>query len=146
MLNLDLTKVENKEYVNFPVGKTKCWVNNIFKKTPQGGGTSFLEVKLTDGNATLTDKLYLTDKAMWRIQQFLKACQLPHKGNVQVEESDIRNRHIIVECVAEAYRKQDGTEGTAIKVKNYLVDPEFGYGPIQKQEPVQEVAEDDIPY
>ena len=82
MLNLDLTKVESKEYVNFPVGKTKCWVNNIFKKTPQGGGTSFLEVKLTDGRATLVDKLYLTDKAMWRIQQFLKACQLPHKGNV----------------------------------------------------------------
>ena len=145
MLNLDLTKVESKEYVNFPVGKNKCWVSNVFKKTPQGGGNSYLEVKLTDGKATLVDKLYLTDKAMWRVQQFLKACQLPHKGNVQIDENDIRNRHIIVECVAEAYKKQDGTDGTVIKVKNYIEDSDFSF-PTQSEGPVSNVAEDDIPY
>lgn len=146
MLNLDLTKVENKGYVNFPVGKSKCWVSNIFKKNPQGGGNSYLEVKLTDGTATMVDKLYLTDKAMWRVQQFLKACQLPHKGNVQVEESDIRNRHIIIECHAEAYLKQDGTEGTSIKVKNYLVDNDFSFPAIEEKQVAQEVQEDEIPY
>lgn len=148
MLELDLTNVESKEFATFPVGKTKCWVNKIVKKAPQMGGNAYLEVKLTDGTALLTDRIYLTDKAMWRVQQFLKACQLPHKGKVQINEGDIENRHIIVECFAENYKKQDGTDGTAIRVKSYNVDPEFSYPAVTPADPpaVQDVPSEDIPY
>lgn len=143
MLEFDLNGVEHKEYVSFPVGKNKCWVNRIIKKAPQAG-KPYIELKMTDGNATITDRLYLTDTAKWRIQQFLKACQLPHKGTVKVDEKDIEGRHLIIECVAEAYKKQDGTEGTAIKVKNYLQDTEFSYG--SEEQPKEELTLDDIPY
>lgn len=148
MLELDLTNVENKEFANFPVGKTKCWVNKIVKKAPQGQGNPFLEVKLTDGTALLTDRIYLTDKAKWRVQQFLKACQLPHTGKLLLDESDIENRHIIVECFAEAYTKQDGTAGTAIRVKSYNADPEFSYPAVTSAEAPaeQDVPSEDIPY
>lgn len=148
MLELDLTNVESKEYATFPVGKTKCWVNKVVKKAPQGQGNPFLEVKLTEGTALLTDRIYLTDKAKWRVQQFLKACQLPHKGKVSVNGADIENRHIIVECIAEAYKKQDGTDGTAIRVKSYNVDPEFSYPAVPPAEApaTQDVPSEDIPY
>lgn len=148
MLELDLTNVESKEFATFPVGKTKCWVNKVVKKAPQMGGNSYLEVKLTEGTALLTDRIYLTDKAKWRVQQFLKACQLPHKGKVSLDEADIENRHIIVECFAEAYKKQDGTDGTAIRVKSYNIDPEFSYPAVTPAEApaTQDVPSEDIPY
>lgn len=148
MFELDLTNVESKEYATFPLGKTKCWVNKVVKKAPQGGGNAYLEVKLTDGTALLTDRIYLTDKAKWRVQQFLKACQLPHEGKVSVNEADIENRHIIVECIAEAYKKQDGTDGTAIRVKSYNVDPEFSYPAVTPAEApaMQDLPSEDIPY
>ena len=148
MLELDLTNVESKEFSNFPVGKTKCWVNKVVKKAPQGQGNPFLEVKLTDGTALLTDRIYLTDKAKWRVQQFLKACQLPHEGKVSLDESDIENRHIIVDCFAEAYKKQDGTDGTAIRVKSYNIDPKFSYPAVTPAvaPAEQDVPSEDIPY
>lgn len=144
MLELDLTNAEKKEFSNFPVGKTKCWVSKVVKKAPQGQGNPFLEVKLTDGTALLTDRIYLTDKAKWRVQQFLKACQLPHKGKVSLHEEDIENCHIIVDCFAEAYKKQDGTDGTAIRVKSYNIDPEFAYPAVPPAE--QDVPSEDILY
>lgn len=148
MLELDLTNVESKEYATFPVGKTKCWVNKVVKKAPQGGGNAYLEVKLTNGRALLTDRIYLTDKAKWRVQQFLKACQLPHEGKVSLDEADIENRHIIVDCFAEAYKKQDGTDGTSIRVKSYNIDPEISYPAVATAGVAveQDVPSEDIPY
>lgn len=142
MLELDLTKAENKEYKNFKVGKNKCYINGVLLKNSQAGN-KMLEVRMRDEEgATLVDRLVLTEKAMWRVKQFLKACQLPHNGKVSIDEKQLLNRHFIVDCVAEAYTKQDGTEGTAIKVKEYIEDPDFSFGDDVKQE---EVKEEDIP-
>ena len=103
MIEIDLSAVPEREYKNFEVGMNKCYVNSI-KKTTSQSGNPMLEVwfKRADG-AALKDHLVLTPAAMWRVQTFLKACQLPHKGKVSFDEKDILSRHLIVECMAEAY-------------------------------------------
>jgi hypothetical protein len=142
MIELDLTNVKETEYKNFKVGKNKCYINGVLLKKSQAGN-NMLEVRMRDAEgATLTDKLVLTEKAMWRVKQFLKACQLPHSGKVNIDEKQLLSRHLIVDCVAEAYTKQDGTEGTAIKVKQYIEDPSFSFG---DDAPKEEIKEDDIP-
>ena len=145
MLNLDFSKVQEKEY--FKVGDNKAYVNGVAIKKNMNG-KRFLEVKLTNGKAYITDNIYLLDSTMWRVQQFLKACQLPHKGQVSLDEKSILSRHLIINCVAEAYTKKDGTEGTAIKVKEYKIDPEIGYSDTESA-PAEEVGHevaDDFPY
>ena len=145
MLNLDFSKVQEKEY--FKVGDNKAYVSGVAIKTNMNG-KRFLEVKLTNGKASMTDNIYLLDSTMWRVQQFLKACQLPHKGQVSLDEKSILSRHLIINCVAEAYTKKDGTEGTAIRVKEYKIDPEIGYSDTESasaEEVGHEVA-DDLPY
>lgn len=143
MLELDLTNVQNNEYKNFKVGKNKCYINGVLLKNSQAGNR-MLEVRMRDAEgATLVDRLVLTDKAMWRVKQFLKACQLPHSGKVTIDEKQLISRHLIVDCVAEAYKKDDGTDGTAIKVKTYIEDPDFSFGDEVKEEAPKE--EEDIP-
>ena len=145
MLNLDFSKVQEKEY--FKVGDNKAYVNGVAIKKNMNG-KRFLEVKLTNGKASITDNIYLLDSTMWVVQQFLKACQLPHKGQVSLDEKSILSRHLIINCVAEAYTKKDGTEGTAIKVKEYKIDPEIGYSDTESA-PAEEVGHevaDDLPY
>ena len=145
MLNLDFSKVQEKEY--FKVGDNKAYVNGVAIKKNMNG-KRFLEVKLTNGKASMTDNIYLLDSTMWVVQQFLKACQLPHKGQVSLDEKAILSRHLIINCVAEAYTKKDGTEGTAIKVKEYKIDPEIGYSDTESS-PAEEVGHevaDDLPY
>ena len=145
MLNLDFSKLQEKEY--FKVGDNKAYVNGVAIKTNMNG-KRFLEVKLTNGKAAMTDNIYLLDSTMWRVQQFLKACQLPHKGQVSLDEKSILSRHLIINCVAEAYTKKDGTEGTAIRVKEYKIDPEIGYSETESA-PAEEVGHevaDDLPY
>lgn len=145
MLELDLSQVKESQHKNFNVGKNKCYVNGVFLKTSQAGN-KMLEVRMRDAEgATLIDKLVLTDKAMWRVKQFLKACQLPHNGKVSIDEKQIVGRHFIVDCVAEAYTKQDGTEGTAIKVKEYLVDNDFSFIDEKKVAELEEKQYDDVP-
>lgn len=138
MIELDLTSVKTQEYKNFEVGMNKCYVNSI-KKTTSQSGNAMLEVwlKKADG-AALKDHLVLTPAAMWRVQTFLKACQLPHTGKLKFEEKDILSRHLIVECMAEAYVGKDGKEGTAIKVKKYLVDNDFNYELLDKANEIKE--------
>ena len=134
MIELDLSEVQNNTtYKNFDVGMNKCYVNSIKKTTSKNSGNAMLEVwlKRADG-ATLKDHLVLTPAAMWRVQTFLKACQLPHTGKLKFEEKDILSRHLIVECMAEAYKTQDGQDGTSIKVKKYLADSDFNYEIIDK--------------
>ena len=145
MLNLDFSKVQEKEY--FKVGDNKAYVNGVAIKTNMNG-KRFLEVKLTNGKAAMTDNIYLLDSTMWRVQQFLKACQLPHKGQVSLDEKSILSRHLIINFVAEAYTKKDGTEGTAIRVKEYKIDPEIVYNDaeIAPAEEVGHEVADDLPY
>jgi len=143
MLELDLTNVKSNEYKNFNVGKQKCYINGVLLKTSQAGN-KMLEVRFSNADgAKLIDKLVLTDKAMWRVQQFLKACQLPHKGKVNIDEKQLLGRHLIVDCIAESYTKQDGSEGTAIKVKSYIEDPAFSFAD-EVTEP-EEKEYDDVP-
>ena len=145
MLNLDFSKVQEKKY--FKVGDNKAYVNGVAIKT-NINGKRFLEVKLTNGKSSITDYIYLLDSTMWCVQQFLKACQLPHKGQVSLDEKAILSRHLIINCVEEAYTKKDGTEGTAIKVKEYKIDPEIGYSDSESA-PAEEVGHevsDDLPY
>ena len=148
MIELDLSGVQQNEYKYFDVGINKCYIDSV-KKTTSQSGNPMLEVHLKrkDG-ASLTDRLVLTPSAMWRVQVFLKACQLPHKGKVSIDEKDINSRHLQVECFAEAYKKQDGTDGTVIKVKKYIADPDFNYAALEqamKEQPEQTVSSDDIP-
>ena len=153
MIELDLSGVKNSEYKNFDVGMNKCYVNSIKKTTSKNSGNEMLEVwfKRADG-AVLKDHLVLTPAAMWRVQTFLKACQLPHTGKVSFEEKDILSRHLIVECMAEAYTNKDGQEGTVIKVKKFLADKDFNYALIDQakaqptqEKPQQEYIGDDNP-
>lgn len=151
MIELDLSGVQNNNtYKNFDVGVNKCYVNSI-KKTTSKAGNAMLEVwlKRADG-ATLKDHLVLSPAAMWRVQVFLKACQLPHTGKLKFEEKDILSRHLLVECFAEAYKTQDGQDGTSIKVKKYMPDPDFNYALIdeatkKEEAPKQEQYDGDIP-
>lgn len=143
MLELDLTKVQNNEYKNFKLGKNKCYINGVLLKNSQAGNR-MLEVRMQDAEgATLVDRLVLTDKAMWRVKQFLKACQLPHSGKITIDEKQLLNRHLIVDCFAESYKKDDGTDGTAIKVKTYIEDPDFSFIDEVKEDGPK--AEEDIP-
>lgn len=138
MIELDLTAADSG-YKNFKVGSNKCWITSVSKKTSQSGNPMLL-VNLRDSEgATLKDHLVLTQQAMWRVKQFLKACQLPHSGKVTIDEKDITGRHLIVNCLAEAYTKDDGTEGTAIKVKEYLVDNDYSF---VKPEETKKATED----
>lgn len=144
MIELDLSAVQDNGYKNFKVGQNKCWITNISKKTSQSGNPMLLVNFRDKEGATLKDHLVLTQSAMWRVKQFLKACQLPHNGKVTIDEKDITGRHLIVNCFAEAYKKDDGTEGTAIKVKEFLVDNDYSFA---KPEAVVEEKEEetDIP-
>jgi len=145
MIELDLTKVN--DYKTFNIGINKCYVNGVKIKTSQAGN-KMLEVSLRNlDDATLIDRLPLTEKAMWRVKQFLKACQLPHHGKVAFEEKDLLSRHLMVECFAEAYKRQDGTDGTAIKVKTYLEDPNVQNLSVSSVAQAEEsaVEEEDIP-
>lgn len=151
MIELDLSVVQNNNtYKNFDVGVNKCYVNSIKKTTSKNSGNAMLEVwlKRADG-ATLKDHLVLTPAAMWRVQVFLKACQLPHTGKLKFEEKDILSRHLLVECLAEAYKTQDGQDGTSIKVKKYMPDPDFNYAAldqaVKEEAPKQEQYDGDIP-
>ena len=151
MIEIDLSEVKNNNtYKNFDVGANKCYVNSI-KKAMSQSGNEMLEVwlKRADG-ATLKDHLVLTPAAMWRVQTFLKACQLPHTGKLRFDEKDILSRHLIVECFAEAYTNKDGQEGTVMKVKKYLKDSDFNYELIQQatakeEAPVQQSFTEDNP-
>lgn len=139
MLELDLTAVEGG-YKNFKVGQNKCWITSVAKKDSQNGN-KMLVVNLRDKEgATLKDHLVLTPAAMWRVKQFLKACQLPHNGKVVIDEKDLTGRHIIVNCYAEAYKKQDGSDGTLIRVKEFIVDNDYSFAP--KEEPKAEPKEE----
>lgn len=146
MISVDFTGVVHKEFEQFKPGKNKVYINSIKQKETADGSKKFLEVHFTDGKTFLTDRVFLTDNSKWRLQEFLKACQLPHKGKVEIDEEDILGRHLIIECVAEAYKKQDGTDGTSIKVKKYLVDSDFGYGPMEEKQPEEEIGAEDLPY
>lgn len=147
MLELDLTAADNNSYKNFKVGANKCWITGVSSKTSQSGN-KMLVINLRDKEgATLKDHLVLTESAMWRVKQFLKACQLPHNGKVSIDEKDITGRHIIVTCYAEAYTKQDGTEGTAIKVKEYSIDKDYSFAPKTEATPSEEKKKDDeVPF
>lgn len=145
MIEIDLTNVKTNEYKNFKLGSNKCYIADVALKKSMSGN-KMLEVKLKDAeDATLIDKIVLTDKAKWRVQQFLKACQLPHKGKISIDEKQLISRHLIVDCIAESYKKQDGTDGTAIKVKTYMVDNDYGYADPVQAEPALEEQEEDIP-
>ena len=146
MLELDLTAADNNGYKNFKVGANKCWITSVSSKTSQNGN-KMLVINLRDKEgATLKDHLVLTESAMWRVKQFLKACQLPHNGKVTIDEKDITGRHIIVNCYAEAYTKQDGTEGTAMRIKEFIIDKDFSFAPKTETTPSEEkIAEEDIP-
>jgi hypothetical protein len=140
MLELDLTAADNNGYKNFKIGANKCWITGVSSKTSQSGN-KMLVIKLRDKEgATLKDHLVLTESAMWRVKQFLKACQLPHNGKVSIDEKDITGRHIIVNCYAEAYKKQDGSDGTLIRVKEFIVDNDYSFAP--KEEPKTEPKEE----
>lgn len=146
MIELDLSAVQDNGYKNFKVGQNKCWITNISKKTSQSGNPMLLVNFRDKEGATLKDHLVLTQSAMWRVKQFLKACQLPHTGKVTIDEKDLTGRHLILNCIAEAYTKDDGTEGTAIKVKEFLVDNEYSF---TKPEAVKEENKkegSDIPF
>ena len=54
------------------------------------------------------------------------------------------SRYLLVECFAEAYKTQDGQDGTIIKVKKYMPDPDFNYALIDEAKK-QEQYDDDNP-
>lgn len=143
MIELDLTAADSG-YKNFKVGSNKCWITSVSKKTSQSGNPMLIVNLLDKEGATLKDHLVLTQQAMWRVKQFLKACQLPHSGKVTIDEKDITGRHLIVNCLAEAYTKDDGTEGTAIKVKEYLVDNDYSF--VKPEEAKKATEDSNIPF
>lgn len=146
MLELDLNQATDNGYKNFKVGMNKCWITNVVKKTSQNGNDMLVVLLKDKEGATLKDHLVLTPAAMWRVKQFLKACQLPHNGKVTIDEKDITGRHIIVNCYAEAYKKDDGTEGTSMKVKEFIMDADYSFAPKEVAQPKQESgSEEDIP-
>lgn len=146
MIELDLSAVQDNGYKNFKVGQNKCWITNISKKTSQSGNPMLLVNFRDKEGATLKDHLVLTQSAMWRVKQFLKACQLPHTGKVTIDEKDIMGRHLIVHCFAEAYKKDDGTEGTAIKVKEFLVDNEYSFTKTEAVEEEKKAEGSEVPF
>lgn len=146
MISVDFTGVIHKEFEPFKPGKNKVYVNGIKQKETATGDKKFLEVQFTDGHTRLTERIYLTDASKWRLQEFLKACQLPHTGKVEIAEEDILSRHLIIECVAEAYKKDDGTTGTSIKVKKFLADPDITYNAVEEKQAEEDIGSDDLPY
>lgn len=146
MLNIDFSNVKETTFSTFGVGTYKVFVNGIEKKKTMDGSKQFLEVRLTDGTSRISDKVFITEQSLWRVQQFLKACQLPHKGKVSLEEKQIVGRHLVIKTKAEAYKKQDGTDGTAIRVERYEADPEIVYGEEKKEEAKQTTASEDAPF
>jgi len=144
MIELDLSQATDNGYKNFKPGMNKCWVTNVVKKTSTNGNAMLVVMFRDAEGATLKDHLVLTPAAMWRVKQFLKACQLPHSGKVTINESDIEHRRLILNCYAEAYKKDDGTEGTSMKVKEFLQDPNFSVAPKEVVETKKE--EDTAPF
>ena len=146
MLELDLTAADNNGYKDFKVGANKCWITNVTSKLSQSGNKMLVVMLRDKEGATLKDHLVLTESAMWRVKQFLKACQLPHNGKVSIDEKDITGRHIIVNCYAEAYKKDDGTEGTSIKVKEFIMDKDYSFAPKTEAVPSEEKKDDGVPF
>ena len=146
MLELDLTAADNNGYKDFKVGANKCWITSVTSKLSQSGNKMLVVMLRDKEGATLKDHLVLTESAMWRVKQFLKACQLPHNGKVSIDEKDITGRHIIVNCYAEAYKKDDGTEGTSIKVKEFIMDKDYSFAPKTEAVPSEEKKDDEVPF
>ena len=147
MIELDLTAADNNGYKNFKVGANKCFVTSVSSKLSQNGNKMLVVMFRDKEGATLKDHLVLTESAMWRVKQFLKACQLPHNGKVSIDEKDITGRPLIVNCYAEAYKKDDGTEGTAIRVKEFIIDKDYSLPPSMQQAPEEKKpVQDEVPF
>jgi len=62
-----------------------------------------------------TERFSIGQKALWRIKQLEVALKAPETYEVE----DFIGRYVIANVVSENYTKNDGTQGTAFKVKSW---------------------------
>jgi hypothetical protein len=93
-------------------------------------GNDVLKLPFTNAaNEAITDRLWLTEKAAWKVEQLIKACVmndgLEAGDEVDIEENTFEGRKCTIEVAEETYTK-DGKEKTVRKIQRYYP---LGYRP-----------------
>jgi len=115
-------------------------------------GTPFLEFTFYDTNgASVRDTFYLSAKALFRLARLVELTGGDMDSEIDTDDDGqlrmiFGGKAIGVLVVEEEYTRNDGSTGTAGKVKAYMLPSDVGANGASRGAPVQDAPGDDIPF
>lgn len=81
-------------------------VKKIEEKTGRDSGAEYLQwtLELTDVGARVFFITSLQQQALWNLKRLLKALEMPHSGEIDIDFDDCRGRQLMVDIENEDYQ------------------------------------------
>lgn len=112
--NYDLTEVQEQQWI-YEAGKFTVKVTGVSQGKTQNLN-DVEKVIFSDKNGlSISDEFVITDKALYRMKNFVKALKLEMTTNTD----DWVGRYVVINVVAENYPKTNGGFGIKFVIKSY---------------------------
>lgn len=129
--NYDLTEVQEQQWIN-EAGKFTVKVTGVSQGKTQNLN-DVEKVILSDKNGlSISDEFVITDKALYRMKNFVKALKLEMTTNTD----EWVGRYVVINVVAENYTKNGGGAGVKFVIKSY--EESNLTTPLSNQQPSQQ--------
>lgn len=116
MINLDFSSVPSREPLE--EGVYELSVSAVEEKNSSAGNPMIsvtYDVTNIDGNRKLWDNFVLTEKSLWKLQEFFKALGLPTEEVVTMDVSELVGACVNAKVIQELYQGD-----TVNRIKKYL--------------------------
>lgn len=109
-------------------------IKEVEQRTSSSGNEMF-SVRWEVEGRKVFDSLVFTEKALWKVRQYLKALGIQFEGDFELQPNDLMHKQATLVLIQEPYVNRDGQERMGNKIKE-----------IKPADETTGVVEDEIPF